>query len=248
LSNSIAGFNYEKPSCNIPANATIPNPQTAHGMKLLARGSSSDFALFEIVEKIPQAYNAYLSGWDANVPNLAVSDSFAGVHHPSGDVKKISLYTGKLDLGSWSEGPGLKYHVIIPKWSRGATEPGSSGSPLFNSKGNFIGQLHGGASSCTNLIGSDLYGGFSFTYNQNGLKKFLDPSGAVKNLILPGKNLFNSPSTPTVPTTTSAISSAVTVTRTVTSTIVRNTCQCVPKVIVDKLIQSYESKIKLLEQ
>ena len=166
LSNSIAGFNYEKLACSSNNSASlISNPQTAHGMRLLAQGSDSDFALFEVVEKIPSSYNVYMAGWDANVPNLTVSDSFAGIHHPSGDVKKISLYNGKLQLSSWSEGPGKAFHVTIPRWTRGVTEPGSSGSPLFNSKGSFIGQLHGGASSCDNLAGSDLYGGFAFSFN-----------------------------------------------------------------------------------
>lgn len=238
LSNSIAGFNYERLGCS--SSFDISNPQTAHGMKLLSRGSSSDFALFEVVEKIPQSYNVYLSGWDANVPNINLSDTFAGIHHPSGDVKKISLYTGKIQLSSWSEGPDKKYHIAIPKWSRGVTEPGSSGSPLFNSKGSLIGQLHGGASSCGNLAGSDLYGGFSFSFKENGLEKILDPANLVKNLVLSGRNLYlNSGTSTTVGPITSTVISTTTSTATA--------CQCVPKVIVDKLIESYEKRIKLLE-
>ena len=243
LSNSIAGFNYEKLACST-SDMNISSPKTAHGMRLLAKGESSDFALFEVIEKIPQNYNVYLSGWDANVPNLTIADTFAGIHHPSGDVKKISLFTGKLNLGSWSEGPNLKYHLVISKWSQGVTEPGSSGSPVFNSKGYFIGQLHGGASSCSNLNGSDLYGGFSFTFNQNGLKSILDPQGLVRNnLILSGRNLYIPPSTPV-----STVTRTLTATATATSTIINNTCQCVPKAVVDKLIQSYESRIQLLEK
>lgn len=245
LSNSIAGFNYERSGCS---SGSISNPQTAHGMKLLARGSTSDFALFEVIEKIPESYNVYLSGWDANVPKLNIVDSYAGIHHPSGDVKKISLYNGTVQLSSWSEGPRA-YHIMIPKWTRGVTEPGSSGSPLFNSKGNLIGQLHGGASSCGNPAGSDLYGGFAFSFGENGsgasLKPFLDPNGIVKNLVLSGRNLYGSSGTGTPTTTT--ITRTVTATTTLSTTIIRNTCECVPKAIVDKLIKSYESRIKLLE-
>jgi hypothetical protein len=243
LSNSIAGFNYERSGCS---SGSISDPQTAHGMKLLARGSTSDFALFEIIEKIPSSYNAYLSGWDANVPNLNLADSFSGIHHPSGDSKKISLYNGKVELAAWTEGP-RQYHVMIPKWTRGVTEPGSSGSPLFNSKGHLIGQLHGGASSCNKPMGSDLYGGFAFSFGENGsgasLKPFLDPNGIIKNLILPGRNLYGSTSTGTITTTITATTTATT---TLSTTIIRNTCECVPKAIVDKLIKSYESRIKLI--
>ena len=259
LSNSIAGFNYESLGCG--NENLISSPKTAHGMKLLARASTSDFALFEVIEKIPQSYNVYLSGWDANIPNLSISDTFGCIHHPSGDVKKISLYNGKMELTSWSEGPS-KYHLMIPKWSRGVTEPGSSGSPLFNSKGNFIGQLHGGASSCGNPFGSDLFGGFSFSFNENGsgvtLKPFLDPIGIVSKLILSGRNLYSSSSgsgsgsssgSIITSTVTSTVTSRVTstVTATATSTFTVTTCKCVPKDIVEKLINNYESRIKLLE-
>lgn len=247
LSNSIAGFNYERLGCSL--DSQVSNPRTAHGMKLLARASTSDFALFEVIEKIPRSYSVFMSGWDANVPNLNLADTFAGIHHPSGDVKKISLYSGKIQLTSWSEGPTNQYHIAIPKWSRGVTEPGSSGSPLFNSKGSLIGQLHGGASSCSSLDGSDLYGGFAFSFGSNGsgisLKTILDPNGVVKSLVLPGRNLYSNGSSDP-PTSTSVIS---TVTSTVISTVTRtvSNCQCIPKDIVDKLINSYENRIKLLE-
>lgn len=239
LSNSIAGFNYERLGCS--SDSPVSNPQTAHGMKLLARASTSDFALFEVIEKIPPPYNVYLSGWDANFPNLNLIDKYAGIHHPSGDVKKISLYNGKVQLASWSEGPTNPYHIVIPKWTRGVTEPGSSGSPLFDSKGSLIGQLHGGASSCSSLDGADLYGGFAFSFGSNGsgisLKTILDPNGVIKTLILPGRNLYSSGS--------SSTSTIYTITSTVTRTV--SNCQCVPKDIVDKLVKSYENRIKLLE-
>ncbi|HWN42615.1 MAG TPA: hypothetical protein VNW71_10355 [Thermoanaerobaculia bacterium] len=52
----------------------------------------------------------------------------------------------------------------------GVTEGGSSGSPLYNQAGRFIGQLHGGPSSCgatgNNL--SDYYGRFSVSWTGGG--------------------------------------------------------------------------------
>jgi hypothetical protein len=50
------------------------------------------------------------------------------------------------------------------------TEPGSSGSPLYNPAGRYIGQLHGGPSVCgatgDNL--SDYYGRFSLSWTGGG--------------------------------------------------------------------------------
>jgi hypothetical protein len=64
------------------------------------------------------------------------------------------------------------------------TEPGSSGSPLYSQAGRFIGQLHGGPSSCgatgDNL--SDYYGRFSVSWagggtNATRLSNWLDAGG-----------------------------------------------------------------------
>jgi hypothetical protein len=46
----------------------------------------SDFAILEIGETIPDDYNVYLNGWDASGDK---PDSVIGVHHPSGDIKKV---------------------------------------------------------------------------------------------------------------------------------------------------------------
>lgn len=253
LSNSITGFNYQKLTCG--TNSMISNPQTAHGMKLLARGSTSDFALFEVVEMIPKSFNVFLSGWDARAPDISIQSVFAGIHHPSGDVKKISLYDGKLQVSSWAEAPN-RFHIVVPRWTSGVTEPGSSGSPLFNSAGLIIGQLHGGASSCSDVSGADLYGGFAYSFGENGsgvsLKQFLDPDQVINNLILPGRNLYSS--SPVTVTTSSVIKPSATtftvtriITTTTTSTVTLNNCPCISRIIVEKLLKSYEDRIKSLE-
>ena len=45
-------------------------------------------------------------------------------------------------------------------WDEGVTEPGSSGSPLFDQNGRIIGQLYGGSAACqgTSANGYDYYG------------------------------------------------------------------------------------------
>ncbi len=51
------------------------------------------------------------------------------------------------------------------QWFSGVTEPGSSGSPLFNASQQFIGQLWGGSSSCAEPYETDEYGRFNVTYS-----------------------------------------------------------------------------------
>src|SRR4029079_15907422 len=76
----------------------------------------------------------------------------------------------------WATDPPGTFNVA------GVTEPGSSGSPLFNHAGRVIGQLQGGRSSCgatgDNL--SDYYGRFSVSWTGGGTN-----STRLSNLLPP---------------------------------------------------------------
>jgi V8-like Glu-specific endopeptidase len=99
----------------------------------------------------------------------------AGVHHPSGDVMKISFAYKSAQPDRWS-GNGPSTHWRVSSWDLDTTtEPGSSGSPLFNQNGQIIGQLHGGAAAFPNNS-YDTYGGIYYSWN-DGLSQFLDPLG-----------------------------------------------------------------------
>jgi len=143
--------------------------------------SGSDYALFQLNNPIPQSYNTFYSGWNAN--NIA-SSSGASLHHPSGDIMKISTYTSNLQSTSWGSGNGSHWRVY---WSstangHGVTEGGSSGSPLYDSQGRIIGQLTGGSSYCQTPNSPDQYGKMSYNWqsNSNGddLKDWLDPNNS----------------------------------------------------------------------
>ena len=153
-------FNYESSGCE---NQDGPTNMTVSGSTLLANNADSDFALLELNESIPESYNVYYSGWDitGNTPNTPVC-----IHHPSGDIKKISFdYDNASNSGNYWD---------IDSWNDGTTEPGSSGSPLFDGNSRrIIGQLYGGVASCTNN-GYDTYGKTSVSWNA-GLSTYLDP-------------------------------------------------------------------------
>jgi hypothetical protein len=175
----IIGFNYQQPACyksRQEISSNPPKPQTAQGVTLLSKWETSDFALLKLSEKIPSEYDAYLAGWDATL--RAPADVY-GIHHPLGDVKKISQFHGQTQLSAWTPWDRIKMHWKIPRWSEGATERGSSGSALFNNHGQVVGHLRGGSASCDQPDGWDMYGGlfadFNYPPEQIRLSKFLDP-------------------------------------------------------------------------
>ena len=175
-------FNYESPGC---ANENGPTNMTVQGTTLRASGSGSDFALFELSETPPESYEIHYSGWSA--VDVAPIQPVA-IHHPSGDIKKISFdYENGISDG-WSGNDGS--HWRVADWEDGTTEPGSSGSPLYDADHRIVGQLHGGEASCSYNV-NDYYGKFSTSWN-NGLSTWLDPDN-TGTLVLDGTDAVDIP-------------------------------------------------------
>ena len=175
-------FNYESPGCT---NENGPTNMTVQGTTLRASGSGSDFALFELSETPPESYEIHYSGWSA--VDVAPVQPVA-IHHPSGDIKKISFdYENGISDG-WSGNDGS--HWRVADWEDGTTEPGSSGSPLYDADHRIVGQLHGGEASCSYNV-NDYYGKFSTSWN-NGLSTWLDPDN-TGTLVLDGTDAVDIP-------------------------------------------------------
>ena len=192
-------FRYESPNCNNPNTPGTLDDYFINGcVKLSDSGdgggaTGSDFLLVQLGTAANQAttittlksanFNAYWNGWDAN--NTATSGG-VGIHHPAGDIKKISTFNGNTVTSGWN-GNGLQSHWRLT-WSsnangHGVTEGGSSGSPIFNnSSGRIVGTLTGGGSFCSATNQPDYYGKMSYHWISNGstnnrrLKPFLDPA------------------------------------------------------------------------
>jgi len=180
--NWIIMFNYESPGCT---NENGPTNMTVQGTTLRASGSGSDFALFELSETPPESYEIHYSGWSA--VDVAPVQPVA-IHHPSGDIKKISFdYENGISDG-WSGNDGS--HWRVADWEDGTTEPGSSGSPLYDADHRIVGQLHGGEASCSYNV-NDYYGKFSTSWN-NGLSTWLDPDN-TGTLVLDGTDAVDIP-------------------------------------------------------
>ncbi|MCX6256629.1 MAG: T9SS type A sorting domain-containing protein [Bacteroidia bacterium] len=188
-------FNYEAPGCSNPNSQGTLATHTITGCTKKANGGSggdtgSDFFLTTLNQTIPASWNVYYIGWSRNT---TASPSGVGIHHPYGDIKKISTYTNTLTSTYWSNASYPNTHWEVT-WStttngHGVTEGGSSGSPIFDNHGYLIGTLTGGGSACTvNGAGTgtgptmpDEYGKFSYHWISNGstnatqVKPWLDP-------------------------------------------------------------------------
>lgn len=177
-------FNYESPVCS---NVDGPTWMTVSGSSRKASASFSDFGLLLLDEQPPDSYNVYYSGWSA--VDIA-ADSCVAIHHPSGDIKKISFNYDDLTSTSYlGTTPGNNSHWRIDNWEDGTTEPGSSGSPIFDFDHRILGQLHGGYASCASIT-SDWYGKFSVSWDNGGtassrLRDWLDPDN-TGTLLLDG--------------------------------------------------------------
>lgn len=183
-------FNFETPNCTNPASATNLDDQIVTGCMKMSNSSdvsdviASDFLLVHLKNRPANSFNAYMAGWSRST---TASGSGVSIHHPAGDVKKISTYSATLTNSGWSGGNFGKHWGV--KWvatanGHGVTEGGSSGSPIFNSAGQIVGDLSGGSSFCTNTNGQDVYGKFSYSWDQTGttanrrLKDWLDKANS----------------------------------------------------------------------
>lgn len=129
-------------------------------------------------------------------------EPYVGIHHPRGDIKKLSTapfihwnenpiatdcytITVIIDvLFGWIWGHRTSTQVIcnwmdnpwftVLGWQHGTTEPGSSGSGMFNKNNKQIGVLSWGVANCDPAF-FDNYGKFRSNYFRKSIKNTLNP-------------------------------------------------------------------------
>jgi len=187
-------WNYQSTQCASlvePSGGYFNNDQ--HGASLRATRADVDVTLLEMAQAPEDAWHVYYAGWDASgiAPSATV-----GIHHPSGDVKKITNgpTPSTIDNCIGTGGASHNTHWLTGPYSQGTTEGGSSGSGLFVTANNgggharlLIGTLSGGGAACSLLnpgapnTDNDCYGKFAAAWNgasaASRLRDWLDPAG-----------------------------------------------------------------------
>lgn len=202
-------WNYESPVCGQHGGGSLS--QNQGGAILRMSKSDVDVALIELEDIPDTSFHVYYSGWDRAT---AAPSSVVGIHHPNADEKSISFSDTAPTTVDSCIGPGNNTHWEVV-WNSGVTEPGSSGSGIWNpATKRLIGTLSGGDASCALPQGPDCYGKFSVAWNSGNnagsrLLDWLDPANTgamsangrdpnpVPLIVAAGSAIVNEECTPT---------------------------------------------------
>jgi len=195
-------WNFESAVCGDLGGGITTDTQT--GATFLAAKADVDFALLLLDDVPDPSFNVFYSGWDASG---AVPQSSVGISHPSGDEKALAFNDDPLTTTNSCIGPpGIgNTHWNVNNYELGMTEPGSSGSGIWNpysvdpftpTDKKLVGILSGGSAACSGDVpnnGSDCYGKLSVAWNSGAtdaerVMDWLDPA-ATGTLVVDGSDI-----------------------------------------------------------
>ncbi|HWN95590.1 MAG TPA: hypothetical protein VNT99_11200 [Methylomirabilota bacterium] len=179
-------WNYESPTCGQHSGGSLSQNQSGAIFRMAK--SDVDVTLIELEDIPDSTFRVFYAGWDRSgvAPPGAV-----GIHHPRGDQKSISFADSTLTTVDSCFLPGISTHWQVV-WNSGVTEPGSSGSGIWDPSTHYlVGTLTGGDASCDLPQGPDCYGKFSVAWNSGAtaatrLRDWLDPANTTMSV--PGRD------------------------------------------------------------
>jgi V8-like Glu-specific endopeptidase len=121
--------------CNGPGSS----PSTL-GATIVSTNRTGDYTLLRLSEAPPS--DSYFLGWSTSAVANTSNTLLYRLSHPAGAPQAYSTHqvdTSKVTCNSWPRG-----NWIYSRDTFGATEGGSSGSPVLNSSAQIVGQLSGG--------------------------------------------------------------------------------------------------------
>ena len=143
---------FEAQTCN--ARNIPPYVQLTGGAQYIYNNQRADVLFLRLNDAAPP--NAFFSAWSANA--LATGSQVITIHHPEGDLKKVSEGSVVGITNPPLAGGGTTIPFSEVRYSSGTTEGGSSGAGLFSFDGSqylLRGGLWGGAALCSNPNGTD---------------------------------------------------------------------------------------------
>jgi hypothetical protein len=132
-----AYFDY-KSACGTCDDGISDEPRTL-GSSVVSSNRSSDYTLLRLSQAAP-AGTAFLT-WNNTPVSGANNTPLYRISHPAGAPQAYSAQvvdTSRVTCQSWPRGGWIYSSDTV-----GATEGGSSGSPVVNANGQFVGQLSG---------------------------------------------------------------------------------------------------------
>jgi hypothetical protein len=169
-------FQYKMITCG---GSSATSGITYNGAKFRAGWNVSDFLLMEMDNSpIGNTEFSWL-GWDRTG---TTPTSGSCIHHPAGDVMKISFEENQFQMSTWG---AVNNHWLL-NFDDGVVQKGSSGSPILDQNKRVVGQLHGNQnynqylSFCSQPRAE--YGRFDISWTGGGtnttrLSNWLDPTG-----------------------------------------------------------------------
>ncbi|MCH7839013.1 MAG: trypsin-like peptidase domain-containing protein [Planctomycetes bacterium] len=176
-----AFFQYQvdcNASCPTGPFDPAPSPSTL-GATVEASNRRGDFTLLRLNQNPPTTGIVYL-GWNSNPVAFTNGAELHRIAHPAGAPQAYSkqeVDTSRTTCRGWPRGERIYSTNLI-----GATEGGSSGSPVTNSAGEVVGQLSGACGfnvgdPCDSVSNATVDGAFAFYFDQ--VSPFLDPVGCT---------------------------------------------------------------------
>jgi len=151
--------------------------RTAPGATIVSTNSTSDYTLLRLAS-VPSG-RTFL-GWTSAAVAYSNGTGLYRLSHPSGAPQAYSTHSVSTTAGTCSSWPRGSW--IYSKDTYGATEGGSSGSPVLNASGEIVGQLSGGCGTnvsdvCDNVRNATVDGAFAAYFGS--VAPWLNPGSCV---------------------------------------------------------------------
>ncbi len=192
LANWVFQYQYWSETCT--PNSDWSEDVQFNGCTLRANNCELDFALVQMNQTPASNSGINYAGWSRST---TPATSGASLHHPRGDLMKVSLFNTQATSVAWEDPnspcPSQTSNHWRVSFSDGIIQYGSSGAALFDQNHRVVGQLHGyqdnicgnpGTNECwctTQIPSIGEYGRFDLSWTGGGtnatrLSNWLDPT------------------------------------------------------------------------